>query len=500
MDHRTTGPHRQPSPKGTARRPLGKGGLSYAPPPGQRRQRSLLASIMLYAGSGLILLAALALVFVVLVPPTDLIRQQAIAAVKQQTGRDLAIRGPASLTFYPAIGVSLADVSLSAPPGMSAPATVEMKRLDVAVKLLPLISRQIEVKQLVLTRPRIDLRIDKSGRASWDMVSSAGIGNAPPLRFAEVRDETRLDDSGGTARGIVVAQASSRPPGVATGGRPSLEGLALEDVRIVDGSVDYTDERSGVSHAISSLDAAITADKLTSPLTAKGDLDWRGQTIGFDATANSLATLMRDGRARLAVSLRSKPLALDYSGSADTGAASRAGAALDGNLTVNAPSVRAMLKWVGHDVPPGDGLGPLSLKSRLRASPGKLTLDGSELALDAIRATGTVQATTDGARPHVRADLSVAALNLNPYIAAGAGPAATPTPEPARHAPGTAAPRTAPPAATPRSIEDLLDAQRGPQVRGYTARAGWSDEPIDLAWLRLVDADAKLNVGRLIVR
>lgn len=493
VDHRTTAPPGRPD-GGMARRPPGKGGFSYVAPPRRRRQRSLLASIMLYAGSGLVLLGVLGLTFLALAPPTDFIRQQAIAAVKQQTGRDLTIRGPASLTFYPAIGISLADVSLSAPAGMSAPATVEMKRLDVAVKLVPLLSRRVEVKQLVLTHPRIDLRIDKAGRTSWEMASAAGPAR---IRLAEARDASRRDDAGGAAHHLVLAQASAG----ATRGSPataSLEGLALEDVRIIDGTIEYNDERNGASHRVASLDATVAADKLTSPLNAKGDLEWRGQPIEFNVTANSAASLLEQGRARLAVTVRSKPLALDYSGSADTAAGT--GLTLDGNVAVNTPSVRAMLSWVGTDMAPGEGFGPLSLKSRLRLSPSVVSLDGAELALDAIRANGTVQLDTGKARPHVRAELSVAELNLNPYIAAGTTTAQQSAPEANRPASGGRVPAAEPPATTPRSIEDLLNSQRGPQVRGYTARSGWSDEPFDVAALRLVDADAKLTVGRLVVR
>ena len=38
----------------------------------------------------------------------------------------------------------------------------------------------------------------------------------------------------------------------------------------------------------------------------------------------------------------------------------------------------------------------------------------------------------------------------------------------------------------------------GPQVKGFTQRSGWSDVPIDLSPLGLLDVDAKLSFGRLL--
>ena len=51
---------------------------------------------------------------------------------------------------------------------------------------------------------------------------------------------------------------------------------------------------------------------------------------------------------------------------------------------------------------------------------------------------------------------------------------------------------SAPAPADPNSIEDLLNRPSGPQVKGYTQRAGWSTEPIDIKALGLADVDARV--------
>lgn len=477
---------RYATPRHGAPHPRGRGG------PG-------VLGILMFGLVGIAVLAGVGVAFLALSPPTDLIRREAIAAVKRQTGRDLVISGPAKLSFYPTLGISLADVTLSAPPGMKAPPTVKMQSLEVALEPMALLSRRVEVNRLVLTRPAFDLRVDRAGRASWDVAAAA---DAAPVRVAEARAAGTLADSGGAADQIVVAQATGktaageRPPAVA-----ALGAIRLDDVRVVDGTVSYTDERSGAAHRVTSLDAQFSAPAATGPLAAKGDLDWQGEAIAFDANLSTLQSLLNDKRAKVVLDLQARPVAAKYSGALDVSA----GAALDGTLGVKSPSLRALAAWLDRPLPQSEGFGPLSIDGRLKTSPGLVTLDSAELSLDALKARGNIAAATTGARPHVKADLKISELDLNAYIGAAGATRPAPAAAPAATAPA-APPRAAPPAPAapaarqPTSIEDLLQQPAGPRVKGYTARAGWSDEPFDVSLLDLVDADAKLSVGRLLVR
>lgn len=478
---------------------------AHRPPP---REHSTALTVVWMTLAGLGVLAAVAVAFLLIAPPVDFLRQQAITAVKQETGRDLVIRGPASFTIYPNIGISLRDVALSAPPGMGGPPTVTMQQLDVAVSLMPLIEKRVEVKQLVLTRPAFNMRVDKQGRSSWDMTA---LRPAAPLRFAEAAPNSNHpprshvnDAAPATAAPIMLAQATGngRPAGKRSGG--GLDDLSLADVQVVAGTLDYSDERSGVAQRFASIDASLSASTLSSPLKAKGDLDWRGQSVTFDGTLTTLAGLLADKPAKLLIDVKSKPLDATYTGTLETSS----GAVLDGTVKASAPSLRALAQWLGETLPANDGFGPLAVSGRLKSTTDSVTLDNADITLDATRAVGRIAAVAGSARPHVKAELKIAELNLNTYISTGIGTGTGATPAAAKAARPAASPaagrtNSAPSGrddASPQSIEELLDRQSGPRVKGYTARSGWSDEPIDVALLDLFDADAKLSVGRLIVR
>ena len=144
----------QPPRKGPT--PPTSAGGTRAPKP--RRGFGIVRGL-LYLGLFVIAIAGAGAAYLVLNPPSDLIRQQLATQVKAKTGRDLVIAGPTSFSVYPSLSVSMKGVSLSAPPGMAGPPLITMASLDVAVKAMPLLKGEVGVKQLVLRKPVIDLRI-----------------------------------------------------------------------------------------------------------------------------------------------------------------------------------------------------------------------------------------------------------------------------------------------------------------------------------------------------
>ena len=93
---------------------------------------------------------------------------------KKKTGRDLTIGGDISITWFPSIGVRLADVRVSNPPGMKQGDTLRADTLTVNLKLLPLISRRVEVDRFVLTKPVLNLLSDSQGRKKLEVREGNG--------------------------------------------------------------------------------------------------------------------------------------------------------------------------------------------------------------------------------------------------------------------------------------------------------------------------------------
>lgn len=447
--------------------------------PPERRRTSPLLLGFIYGGIGLLALAAFAITFVAISPPTDLIRREIVRQVKSATGRDLTIAGPASFTFFPTIGLRLADVSLSAPPDMGGAPLATAKSFEVGVRLLPLLRKEIVVDRLVLNEPVIVLRVDAQGRKSWDMASAS---SARPVRLAQaepaggtLRDFSQGMEFGAGASGTT--EAPSRVRGISD--------LALGDLRIVNGTLRYADARDGSAYQVDALSAQAGLTSIAHPLDAEGSLVWAREKVDFKGTLTSPQDLLEQRPAKLVLELSGAPVALGYDGSLMLGDAVDAQGAVNGK----APSLRALARWLGTELPPVPGFGAAAFAGDLRVREHALRLTNANLSLDGATAAGTIDVATGGVRPHVEADLRVSQLKLDNYMP-GEGGTGAPRPAPP---PVAVSPPPHSPSPSPQSIEDLLD-QPGPRVKGFTQRAGWSGEQLDLASLGLLDADARLGV------
>lgn len=427
-----------------------------------------------YVGLGLVGLALVAgagIGYLALNPPIDLIREQVVQQVKARTGRDLTIGGPARLVFYPAIGVSLSDVALSAPPEMGGEPLVAMKELDVTVKLLPLFGRRIEVDRLVLRDPVIALRTDASGRRSWDMALG---GDAP------------RDGSGFGTRRITLAQAATpgrmsdalpaAPPATLSG----LQQMSLRDVRIDNGTLNWVDERSGAMETVSAINLDAGMDSISGPITLDGHLGLRGERLDIKGTVHSLQTLLSAEPARLVLDVKSRMASVGFDGTATSGG----GVAATGALNLNAADIKNFARLIGLAIPPDLSQGGASATGKLTVSGPTASLDEATIAFGPMTATGSLGVDARRTRPLIRANLEIDELPLDSLMLVGA--AAQP-----------AELRGSTPAGDghPASIEDLLN-RPASQVRGFTQRSGWSEEPIQLAALGAADADVKLKIGK----
>ena len=470
---------RGPPPPGQPRGPAGR-----QPPP---RGRSGVLSTLLGFLVVIVALAGAGAAYLVLNPPSDLIRQTLADQVKEKTGRDLVVAGPASFSFWPGLGVSLKDVTLSGPPG-SPNKLVTMAALDVNIKTMPLLQRQIEVRRLVLKKPVFDFRVDKQGRKNWQLADAGS-----PVRYAQAGAPQPADGAAPSATDAPPAQPEN--PALAAK-LAQIKHVQLGDVRIEDGTLRYTDERSGKTQQVSAVNVQVAMQSLNSPVTAKGDLAWQGEKINFDGRLSTAKLVLEEKPARIVFKAENRNINASYDGAVHI----HDGADLEGKITAKSESVKSLAKWLGSTLPPVSGFGPLSLSGTLKTNGNVTSLSNANLGLDGATGTGTITVTTGGIRPAVQASLKLSELDLNKYMIGAAGTA--PAPQPAQKPATTGAPAKPGDKAGAKSgdaIEELLQVPAGgPKVHGYTERKGWSSEPLNLTLFGVVDADAKLQIGRLL--
>lgn len=464
------------------RAPLGSGPRRRPPPPPRRRSGLLLGVVYFFLF--VLLVGGAGVAYLALNPPSDFIRQRIADEVRAKTGRELVMAGPASFTFYPAIGLSLKDVSLSGPPGMDGK-LVQMPALNVSISPSALLSRRAEIHSLVLKNPTFDFRISKDGQKNWHFASGA-----TPIRYAELqRLDTRRD-----AEPFEMAAADTAP---AASTRLSMGDVQLDDVRIEGGTFRFTDERTGRTEQIGDVNVKFGLPSLSKPLSATGNLAWHDKRLDFDGTVTDVLNINRRQPTHLTFNVKNDVLAASYDGSVLVDD----GVALDGQVKAQSDSARSLAQWFGKRLPPVSGFGPLSIQGTLKSSDNVTDFQNALFGLDGASAQGTIRVTTGGVRPFVDANLQISELDLNKYLtsavtgvlatesggASNAAPAAVPSPAP--NSDGSA-PRQ------PDEIEKLLNAP-ATKVYGAVQRAGWSSEKLNLTLLGIADGNARANVGKI---
>ncbi|MBT5267542.1 MAG: AsmA family protein [Rhodospirillaceae bacterium] len=123
---------------------------------------------------------------------TDLenVRSAVQEHVRERTGRELEIGGEIDLTLALAPTVTVAGVSLGNAEWASYPAMAKVGRLQVKLRLVPLIFGDLEIDRVELQDVQVFLETDRTGRGNWVFDGLAGDtsndGDTTSLPLAQV--------------------------------------------------------------------------------------------------------------------------------------------------------------------------------------------------------------------------------------------------------------------------------------------------------------------------
>jgi AsmA protein len=147
-----------------------------------------------------VLLVVLVVIAVVVLPmvidPNDY-KDEIAATVEKQTGRTLSIEGDLALSVFPWLGLDIGPTQLSNAEGFAAPYMARMEAVEVRVKLLPLLRKQLEVNTVRLDGLRLNLGKNKQGVTNWaDITAQLEAADTPAEKPAEGGDKTGTASSG----------------------------------------------------------------------------------------------------------------------------------------------------------------------------------------------------------------------------------------------------------------------------------------------------------------
>lgn len=125
---------------------------------------------VLLAVIGVFVLLVLVAIFglVVFVNPNDL-KPQIIHAVNKYTGRQLQLGGNIEWSIFPWLGLQLNNAELSNTAGFGSKPFAQIQRLDIQVRLLPLLHKQLEIGKFQVNNPTLYLVRNTKGQTNWEI-------------------------------------------------------------------------------------------------------------------------------------------------------------------------------------------------------------------------------------------------------------------------------------------------------------------------------------------
>jgi AsmA protein len=386
-------------------------------------------------GVAVLAIVAAAILVPMYVDPNDY-KDTIAAMVREKTGRELRIAGTIALSVFPWLGVDLGAVELGNAPGFAEKTFARTERVQVRVKLLPLLTRTVEMDTVTIHGLVVNLARDRTGRANWhDLTASAPPGapstdkRAPELAALaigglDIQDARITWDDQQAGRKYTVDKLSVTTgrlaPGApvdvtvrfaAAGGAPAVSGQVGLEGRV---RADVAAQRyaiEGLRLQVTARGAQFAGGALDASLEGTVGADLERQTLEAAELKLAVADLKASGTLSI-TDLRTSPR-------------------FSGTFAVTRFSPRALLRALGQPPPrtaDPKALAAAELSTALSGRLDRVSLNPLRVKLDETTLTGTVEATS-GAGPAIRFDLGVDAIDADRYLPPHpAEGKATPTP------------------------------------------------------------------------
>lgn len=336
---------------------------------------------------GLIVLIIVALLVIPMFVDVQQYKPEIEKKISEATGRPFTIRGDLDLSLFPWAGISFSDLHMGNPPGFKEKDFVSVKFFEARVKLLPLITKDIQVKRFVLEGPRIVLEKDKSGRTNWE-----GLGKPS-------------------------AQEITKPQEEKPGEKLPIKSLAVGEFAIKKGSLLWIDHAKGESKEVQDINLILDNVSLDRPIQLALSANVDGKPLELKGNLGPVGKDPGKGTLPLDFTLKVlKELGVNLKGKIIEPASRQA---FDLAVKVSPFSPRKLVKELGQDFPIKTAdpttLNSMALSASIKGDPMKISISEGLLELDESKLNFSAQA-KDFSKPDLAFNLNLDKIDLDRYL------------------------------------------------------------------------------------
>ena len=297
-----------------------------------------------------------------------------VQAVSEATGRDFEIEGDLSLgvSLFPTVvvqGVSLGNAEWGSEADM-----LNVEHFEASISLLPLLSGNVQVDELILLQPEILLETDKEGKGNWILdISEEQI---------EAQEET--EDS-------------------------ELPNLDIDDVFIKDAKLTFKNGQTGESQELVLKELQIKSDSWLSPMQLSLTATYEDIPINITGTSSPIGDLIKNNPFELALLLKVADMEINLDGKVRDLASIKG---LDFNVTASAQSLHELGKLALVELPE---TGAITFNANLIDTDDGYYIKSFSGRLGESDIAGELDINLSQQRPSVKATLASEQIDLSPF-------------------------------------------------------------------------------------
>jgi len=313
--------------------------------------------------------------------------------ISDNLGLPVTIKGDLRLSIFPWAGIAFSELRVANPKGFKEETLLFVKSFDVNVKLIPLLSRDIQVKGFIVEGPRLVLEKTKDGKGNWQSIGKTSV--QAPVKTPE--EKTGKEES-------------------PSGGLP-IKSLAVAEISVKNGSLLWVDGSTGERKEVKNIGLEIKDVALDRPVTFLLTAGMDSIPMQVEGKVGPLGSDPMKGSLPVAVSLKAfKDLALNLKGKfQDLGSQPKFDLAVD----VAPFSPRNVMQSLGKEFPvqtaDPKALGQVSLKCNVKGSPDAFAVSDGIMGLDDSK-IGFSANIKDMARPDLTFAMNIDRVDVDRYL------------------------------------------------------------------------------------
>jgi AsmA protein len=339
--------------------------------------------------------------------------------VTEKTGYPLTLGGEISLSFFPWIGLSFTDLQLDNPEGFADKLFVRIDSFEARLKVLPLLSRNVEISSFVVNQPEIFLEKRADGVWNWQKLAERQV--SPKIVDQE---KAAVPESDENTTGM--AGKSEEQTGF------TLQSLNVGECRITEGRVQINDLQTKQRHEVADFALQLDDVSFDKPVKLAMQAMFDGKPLSLDGTVGPFGP--DPGAGKINVDLAFKIIdALNVRASgyvADITTQKTFNLALE----VKPFSLKKVYSTLGLSFPlitsDPKVFDKVAVEATVVGDPDQIAVSDADIVLDdsTVRLDLRVK---EFSRPNLTFALAVDSLDLDRYLPPGAAES-TPTPGPGK--------------------------------------------------------------------